>query len=105
MLSGERVWRLHLSRAGAKVPIVLRLHPGNMTLQRRGDDSGQARHPVPIPLPAPDDDLIRREVDVFDAQAGAREEAKTGPVLPATPEVDANGQSYTAFMPIGFLPA
>jgi hypothetical protein len=28
-----------------------------------------------------------------------------GKILPATPEVDADGNSYTAFTPIGFLPA
>ena len=80
VLPGEGMRQLHPPGARAQVALVLRTDTREVTLQRGPYDGRKEGHPVAISLPAPDDDLIRRELEILDAQPRALQEAKAGPV-------------------------
>jgi hypothetical protein len=62
------------------IGLVEELDASQMALQRRRDDLWQHRHPILCALAMAYSDVIRGEIDIFDAQAQAFHKAQAGPV-------------------------
>src|SRR5713101_2667656 len=68
ILEVQRPRQLYPYRTVGEVALVLRCHRREMLQQRSLEPLGQHRHPIAIPLPTPDDNLMLREINVLDAQ-------------------------------------
>jgi len=80
VLARESRRQLHPPRAVPKIVFVLLFHaldvPGQLCLHGRRAH----RHPILVPFPAADDELIPTEVDILHAQVGAFEQPQAGTI-------------------------
>jgi hypothetical protein len=68
ILLGKRTRQRHPERGITQVATKLLLHPIQVTLQVRHDDSGQRRNAITATLRLANDDSPTVELDVFDAK-------------------------------------